>query len=64
MRQTTNLVENNKKLFAGQSCQAFLHVAAEFVSFLEASIRSRDNRDFDVARRTTSEDNLGCESST
>jgi hypothetical protein len=32
--------------------------------FLGISVGSRDNGDFDITRRTTPEDNLGCESST
>jgi hypothetical protein len=57
-------VKNGKKLIAGQSCQPVLHIASEFVCFLEASIRPWDDGHFDASRGTTPEDDLRYESGT
>jgi hypothetical protein len=53
-----------KKLIAGQSCQSILHIASESVRFLEGSIGSWDDRDFDATCGTAPEDDLCCESGT
>jgi hypothetical protein len=57
-------MKNAKKLIAGQGCKAVFQIASEFVRFLETSIGSWDDGDFDATRGTAPEDDLRSESGT